>query len=287
LEGNGRMENIESQLAKHPPTEKVYLLVNKGFKKCKKKKHIDKPPLDLIDAFYTVFKEARIKRYDNILILEDDFFFDEEAEVCAKDVDDFLYDCAHRNREKYIYYLGAIPFLQTDFGGKHPSLLLSMGTHACIYSKGMIDTILNKVDQLDLTDWDTFLNFSIYTVGNKYKYRHSLCYQLFPETENQKHWVCSDFICYFLRKAQLDQTVYPGYEISETAARFVFRFLLFTVCLLLFLLYNKKMGNNPFFILLALLVFLCIYPLLLLIILCVHLYVQIICHPSLSVLPIK
>ena len=62
LEGNGRYEHIQKQLLEYHPTNIVYILFNKGYKKSIKKPFIDKPPLDLVDAFLEVFKHAKKKK---------------------------------------------------------------------------------------------------------------------------------------------------------------------------------------------------------------------------------
>ena len=36
LEGNGRLDHIHDQLKTYHPTKKVYLVYNKGYKKCHK-----------------------------------------------------------------------------------------------------------------------------------------------------------------------------------------------------------------------------------------------------------
>jgi hypothetical protein len=63
------------QLNEYQPTNTVYILFNKGYKKCKKQDFITNPPYDLVDANLNIFKHAKENNYDNILILEDDFIF--------------------------------------------------------------------------------------------------------------------------------------------------------------------------------------------------------------------
>ena len=75
LENNGRLDSVKAQLNEFQPTKDVFILHNKGYKNCKKEEYIDKPPLDLIDAFWHIFKDAQQKNYNNILILEDDVDF--------------------------------------------------------------------------------------------------------------------------------------------------------------------------------------------------------------------
>jgi hypothetical protein len=76
LKDNGRYESIIEQLSKFPISKKVFIVLNKGYKKCKKHPSITKPPLDLVDAYLEIFQHAKEK--NNILILEDDFIFDDK-----------------------------------------------------------------------------------------------------------------------------------------------------------------------------------------------------------------
>jgi hypothetical protein len=78
LKNNGRIDNIINQLNLFKPTKINYILFNDGYKNCKKEEYIKSPPLDLVDAFINVFKHAEQQNYNNILVLEDDFFFSEE-----------------------------------------------------------------------------------------------------------------------------------------------------------------------------------------------------------------
>jgi len=78
LVGNGRYDSVINQINDYKPTSEVYILLNQGFKKCNKTKHIVYPADDLNDAFLQIFRHANDKNYDNILILEDDFIFNKE-----------------------------------------------------------------------------------------------------------------------------------------------------------------------------------------------------------------
>jgi hypothetical protein len=81
LEGNGRYEDILKQLELYQPTKIVYIVFNKGYTKCQKDENIVLPAHDLVDAFLQIFKDAKHKNYDNILILEDDFIFSEKIKI--------------------------------------------------------------------------------------------------------------------------------------------------------------------------------------------------------------
>ena len=58
LENNGRLDSIYNQLKQYIPTKIVYILFNKGYKKCEKDDFIYKPGHDLVDAFFTIFKDS-------------------------------------------------------------------------------------------------------------------------------------------------------------------------------------------------------------------------------------
>jgi hypothetical protein len=232
LEGNGRLESIQSQLQKYHPTRTVYILFNKGFKKCEKDPSIDKSPLDLIDAFFQCFKDASTKNYENILILEDDFFFDERMldSKHAESIEQFLQE---KRGDNFIYYLGCIPNIQLSTGTYHNRVYWGGGMHACIYPRAFYKYLLDNIDPKDLinTDWDIYTNFN----AIQYMYHTSLCYQLWPETENKKNWGNNWFekiivfiMLYFLKLMKLDTQVQSGYNIMEFTSKFIFWFIVVT-----------------------------------------------------------
>jgi hypothetical protein len=55
------------------------------------------------------------------------------------------------------------------------------GAHALLFSKNYREQMLNDVQPETVVDWD-MINFSAYM------YHEPLCFQLFPETENQSNW---------------------------------------------------------------------------------------------------
>jgi len=240
LENNGRLSNIEQQLLEFHPTKKVYIVFNKGYKNCQKKEYINTPSKDLIDVFYTIFNDSRNKNYNNILILEDDFQFSNKINETTShsiNIDTFLKDY---DKDEFVYYLGCLSWLQSDFNMTHPRINLSTGTHACIYSKKCIDYFLDKAEQKYIADWDIYLNFGVIP---RYKYYIPLCYQIFPDTENSKSWHRGSEILLLLvflqrslfKSLGLDRNAEPGFSIMEVSSRILFWILLF---LLVFIFYK-------------------------------------------------
>jgi hypothetical protein len=243
LEGNGRYEHIMSQLESYHPTKEVYILFNKGYKKCKKDEHIKLPAHDLIDAFLHVFKHAKNENYDNILILEDDFIFTEKIKKTStqQDICTFL----NNNKDKdYHYFLGCLPFLQLPctIDSKHFINICSGGTHAVIYTKKNRERLL-KVNQKDITDWDYYS----FTHSRRYTYCQPLCYQLFPDTDNSNNWHKDNYIFHMFLKLvkkilnnffKLDTQIEPGYSIFYLYSK-IFPFILLTLLILiLVIVYN-------------------------------------------------
>jgi hypothetical protein len=228
LEGNGRLPSIEKELERFHPTKKVILLFNKGYKSGKSLPILS-PPYDLVDAYLYAFKDAEEKKYGNILILEDDFLFGENIldKVCTDRINEFL---KKKEKKKWMYCLGCLPFIQLPILGDYFNrrLLLKRGTHASIYSLEARNYIL-KTDQKSIFDWDIYTNLYITT----YMYCEPLCYQLFPQTENRKHWFylffwneLLDFIQDFWK---LDQKVEPGYSFFYWISLLWVFFLLFWI----------------------------------------------------------
>jgi len=237
LEGNGRLESIYKQLEEFQPTKTVYIVFNKGYKKCKKKLSKQEPPTDLIDAFLQAFKHAKDKNYNNILILEDDFIFNEQIKnkYVNTDINNFI----NKQMDKhFMYMLGALPHLQMPYENKHYKLFSSTGTHACIYSKELRDNMLNKIDFSKMIDWDLFTNLNV----RRYIYKEPLCYQLFPQTENSMYWFSgfgfSHFLKSYLALLKVNKQTEPGYSIAYFLSKIWIYLILLMFVICLYVFYN-------------------------------------------------
>jgi hypothetical protein len=211
LENNGRLNSVKAQLNEFRPTKNVFILHNKGYKKCKKEDYINKAPLDLVDVFLYIFKDAQEKDYKHVLILEDDFIFNERIrdKTVQQNIMNFI-----NNKNYNTYALGLLPIIQKAYDN-NTSLCIGLGTHAIIYSHDFIIKTLQK-DKKSIKDWDEH-------VGKRYTYNEPLCYQLFPKTENQELWTgFAKIAIYILRLLKLDTQVEPGYSIAYTVSKVVY-----------------------------------------------------------------
>jgi hypothetical protein len=233
LVNNGRMDSVRAQLNEFRPTKEVFILHNKGYKKCDKEEYINKPPLDLVDAFLYIFKDAQQKNYKNVLILEDDFIFNNKIKnkMVRQNIMNFI-----SNKNYDVYVLGLLPFLQRAYDKTTNICLLGGGTHAFIYSRECINKVLQD-DKKSIEDWDIYIGKNF----RKYMYNEPLCYQLFPETENQKHWENNNGVKlqkYIINKFKLDTQVEPGYSIMYTASKAVYGLCVILCVWFLLLLIN-------------------------------------------------
>jgi len=182
LEGNiKRLRNIEKQLNNTIPTKKIHILINKGWRKSKKKKYIINTATDLVDCNITCFKHAKKNNYNNILILEDDFIFDNITHFDSTIINKFLIDNIDN---KISFYLGTIPFIFIPYSKYIYRGIVNIYTHSVVFTKKLRDDILNY-NYTHIFCWDTFQNFFNY---NKYYYHIPLCFQLIEETENSINW---------------------------------------------------------------------------------------------------
>ena len=238
LENNGRLDSIYNQLKQYVPTKIVYILFNKGYKKCEKDDYINISTYDLVDAFITIFKDAKNTKYNNILILEDDFFFDNKINnknICDN-INNFI---INKNDESYIYLLGCIPYLQIPYSIHTNISIIKTGSHASIYSNKFINDILKK-NIKDIKDWDIYTNLNY----KNYIYYNPLCYQLFPNTENSKNWGGKYFfeagntLKYIFKTLNLHKNAEPGYSYFYMLSKILFYIMVILFLIIIFLIYK-------------------------------------------------
>ena len=227
-----RLLNIKNQLEMYIPTKIIYILYNKGYKKCKKNK-IKNPSEDLIDSYLQIFKHAKDRNYNNILILEDDFIFNES--IYKKKVNNKINLFINNLDNIFIYYLGCVPYIQIPVDFNHNKIILAGTTHACIYSKKIRDIIL-KINKSIIIDWDIFLNTQNFI--NRYTYWKPLCYQLFPETENSKNEkqipIITNFKNSIKKYLNMDKQTEPGYTLFYITSNLLLYIIIILIMMILY-----------------------------------------------------
>jgi len=223
LEDSDRTENVYKQINHYKLSKNTYIQINKGYKNCEKKLMKQQSNYDLLDSNYNIWLHAKENNYNNILILEDDFIFDNRIldKNVLNDLDNFI-----NNYEFDIYSLGNIPLILTPFLlTKHPKMLSGGASQSIILTKGIRNLLIDKYE--NNTDW--LINSRghidwIYTTNNfNYNiYYKPLCYQTFPKTENMDTWdqdlniilkILNKLIIFLIPLFKLDKQPQPGFDI--------------------------------------------------------------------------
>ena len=237
-----RHKNIIKQLKNFRPTKIVYIVLNKGFKKCEKNLIENKSTFDLIHCNLEIFKHSLEKEYSNILVLEDDFIVEERAKDInhINEINNF---CLKRKNSLFTLSLGSIPIILLPHSYKFRLLLWFFGAHAMIYSKKYrLYALENKDDIYKSKDWDEYMNFKSYN----YSYYKSLITQTFPETENQKNWPkhlgLTDIGLKLIDKMKLNKQTQPGFDTLNIIAH-IFSFLLTILIIWLLFKFVRKLNR--------------------------------------------
>lgn len=232
LEGNGRINDIINQLTKITPSKIVYIVFNKGYKKCKKYDFIVNTNTDIVDANIEIFKHSNKMNYRNIMILEDDFIFEDISKNDSDEIDKFLTDNINKD---ICYLIGALPFvLIPTFNLNHWKSFFTGGMHSVIYTKEHRTKIL-KMNQSKIKDWDKKDFFKL----QKFVYKKPLCFQTFPITNNRKNWHNSNLMNYltdvFIRLLNLHKKIHPGYDIMYVFAKYIIFIIVFIIFIIIFI----------------------------------------------------
>jgi hypothetical protein len=220
LVGSDRIKNINKQLKYLIPTKNVFMVYNKGYKKCDKILYKQNSVYDIIDANTNVLEHSLKKEFNNILILEDDFIFSEKLK--DKNIINEIKNFFDTNENKAFYYnLCPLPRLFYPninlFNSTYRGIYCPLA-HANIYNKKCINELLENINNKNMElSWDEYL------IKNyiNYFYKYPLIYQTFPETENRQIWYSEEnrnSLSRFLndlriRLLNLDKYPQPGFNI--------------------------------------------------------------------------
>tara|TARA_Y100000389_G_scaffold189167_1_gene212603 strand:+ start:208 stop:1062 length:855 start_codon:yes stop_codon:yes gene_type:complete len=194
-----RHEHIRNELMKHKPTSQVIIVFNKGYKKCSKSYHcgeVDISYKDLTHAVMHIFDISKEK--GNILILEDDFIFNND--ITDKDIDNVTEFLGKKKPDAYS--LGSIQFIVNPISLTHRKLLAKLGTHAMIYSKKGRDNLIKKFENCSNISHD--IDMLTFYPSQCYGFHKNVYAQIFSETENMSNWGKSlKYVPTFLIKAYI------------------------------------------------------------------------------------
>lgn len=239
LNNSERSKNIEKKLKNFIPTKNICFVKDNGYKKCKKILPEQNVAYDITDTFFNIINHSIEKNYNNILILEDDFIFDNKI-TNKKIINEINYFIKKNEDEIFYFNLGPIPLLFYPNINLYDNIYRCyscLATHATIYPKKIRTEIL-KYKNTPIKVYDLFLT-------NKFKnyfYKYPLCYQIFPQTENKNMWYENNFIGKIISNAnnrlydmiKIDKTPQPGYNIIYYTS-FIINYSIFILLIIIIL----------------------------------------------------
>jgi hypothetical protein len=161
--------------------KKITIQENAGFKNVTKTLYQQDTINDLNDAYYHCFLNASEHGYKNIMVLEDDFFFEGLTQEIVDDIGNFI----KTQSDYYVYHLGPIFFLKFQSQGNHEKLITMSSSHGCIYSQKYIDWYIAQYLKKFTCMYDYLWNDADVI---KYKYIKPVCFQVFSKSDNKKSW---------------------------------------------------------------------------------------------------
>lgn len=212
-----RYEEAKRKLREWKPSSRCFLLLNEGYARCGKNLQIENSLCDICDAYAAIFADAKSRALGNVLVLEDDFFFDpedrERLPLMIGDVAAFLtkrpdFDCYNVGRAVYLGY-------PATFDLKHHRAVYMGTSHAVVYSRSFRDKYIDAYEsdplQICKAGFDFWWNKMCF---KNYVYVTSFCYQLFLPTENRRQW--GEFLQMAgIRALNLERQHQPGYVVLD------------------------------------------------------------------------
>ena len=233
LEGSDRIKSVITQIYKYIPTKKIYIVHNKGFMKCPKK-NVTTPLSDCIESHHQAYIHAYNNKYNNILILEDDFIFSNKLKdkKVTYNINTFL---KKFNNTSFTYFLGALPHIVSIYERYTYNVHMAGGAHSYIISKKCRNRFLSNNKIEPMSRLFSLEHYLISNASNAFMYYIPLAYQLCSETESQKSWKkdCKNIMDYlynirvylyikYLKLLKLDKMVEPGFSIFYFISKMFF-----------------------------------------------------------------
>ena len=227
MENSTRVNHYMKQLTKYKPLKNILIQYNKGFKKCNKKLLKQNTIYDLNDAYYHAFLNAKNNNYKNIIIFEDDFFFDNLNMNDINSIGNFI-----KYNKYHIYHLGTAVHISIPYTLYHHRAFISVASHGVIYNMCYFDIYINNYNKSLVTQNDMFWN-KLDII--KYKYYKPICFQIFEETNNSINWKFSKIGLFFIKLFGINKSHTPGFYILNK----LFYFITLLLIMIIYIIYNK------------------------------------------------
>lgn len=240
LDGNiDRYNKIMNQIKKYQPTKNIFIIKSKSYKKCNKNDNIIINSVfnDIIYTHLEVYAHAENHNLQNILILEDDFIFDEDIAnaINIKEINNFL---IKKKNQNFMYFFGGCPIIvYPTINLYHYKCLYIYALHGYVISHKFRQKILSLNKQKFVND----LNFetNLGKNSNQYMFYKPLIYQMFPATENKKIWSSafgfkSKLCLYLIKIFNLDKEYKKPYAIMYYITKNLIILIIIIIIIMIF-----------------------------------------------------
>ena len=228
-------------------TKTTIIQWNTGFKKCKKHSSIKSSCEDIIHAYETAFIYS--KKYDNVIILEDDAIVINKNLCIYKKIDKFIGNESFHNNEAILSFGsgGIFRTYNNDFLKFDHSLFPLGGAQATIFSRSSRNILLSQFNKG--YNFGQIDNDYIGYLDNIFTYKYPLIVQLYPESENSKTWfpnshpIISSFLRFSLMSyfKSLNLHIKPnGWNLFYFINSDIGRITIYLLILLIILLFYNK-----------------------------------------------
>ena len=226
------------------PCKNIIFQYNKGFKNCVKELKEQTSNYDIYHAYNNAFKHANEKKYNNILVLEEDFLFTDKIndENIVRDIENLF-----SNMEVNLFHLGPI------FTIYNPLFLLIQKyncikgfltplSHGVIYSKKFYKKYLETYRLKKFKTRHIDINFNSFFIDGIYTHNQLLCIQPLTDTENSQNWGSSWLVYIFkkiIRFFELDsENPIKGFK-KVRIINYMLNFIVYALSIYLFILLIK------------------------------------------------
>ena len=222
MENSTRRNDYMEQIKKYNPHSKIIIQHNKGFKKCTKQLYKQNTVHDINDAYYHVFLHAKSNNYNNILIFEDDFFFDNVKNKDIHEIGMFI-----TNNNYHIYNLGPIINIGINKTLYHKQNIIMTSAHGVAYNKLYFDYYINYYNKQNSDLGCDEIWADIYL--KKYSYYKPICFQLCPLTDNLKNWSLYWLCVHLIKITKLDKSHKAYYKLTSCFTFMSYSIVLFVL----------------------------------------------------------
>lgn len=186
MPGSKRYASYMAQLKKYRPTAEVIVVINAGFKKCKKPAWVNTCATDLWHVNCHIAKSALRDGVSPILILEDDVLFTDSFFSSAQGIENFV----RKHPHPLAYKLGCMPLVSIPSvsENKHIRSLYGADTHAVIYNRAALLRFA-EITEVMRKAWYPFHDSLLYSKLSVYFTKLPCAIQIKDfTTENSRLW---------------------------------------------------------------------------------------------------